>query len=94
MQVLKAATKHFTVATEFTSLKKPKHAVLLHGPPGTGKTILAEALSGVCGAVFYKLSAAKLTNMYHGNDCKLAKILFEEARKNQPAIVFIGFIRA
>ena len=90
MQVLWEAVRYFSSAEEATSLNKPQHAVLLYGPPGTGKSMLAKALPGVCGAVCYKLSTATLTNMYSGNDAKLAKILFEEARQNQPAVIFIG----
>lgn len=67
-----------------------RQGVLLYGPPGNGKTTLVTALAYHCQATCYQVDAATLTDPYHGNDSKLVRILFEEARHHQPAIIFIG----
>lgn len=64
-------------------------AMLLHGPPGCGKTLLAKAAANECNIPFYSLSAADIMDKYVGESEKRIKTLFEKARENQPSIVFI-----
>src|SRR3989440_4639977 len=68
--------------------KVPK-GILLYGPPGTGKTLLAKAVAHESGANFYSASAASFVEMFAGLGAARIRKLFEEARKNAPAIVFI-----
>lgn len=64
-------------------------ALLLHGPPGCGKTMLAMAAAGECDMPVYGLSAADIMDKYVGESEKRIRTLFEAARRNQPSIVFI-----
>ena len=64
-------------------------ALLLHGPPGCGKTMLATAAAAECGMPVYGLSAADIMDKYVGESEKRIRTLFEAARRNQPSIVFI-----
>src|SRR5438309_4525871 len=68
--------------------KTPK-GILLYGPPGTGKTLLAKAVAHESGANFYSASASSFVEMFVGLGAARIRKLFEEARKNAPAIVFI-----
>ena len=68
--------------------------ILLHGPPGTGKTLLAKAVASASGANFYSASAASFVEMFAGLGAARIRKLFEEARKNAPAIVFIDELDA
>ena len=68
--------------------------VLLYGPPGTGKTLLAKAVAHESGATFYFQSASSFVEMYVGLGASRIRTLFETARKNQPAIVFIDELDA
>jgi cell division protease FtsH len=68
--------------------------ILLHGPPGTGKTLLAKAVASASGANFYSASAASFVEMFAGLGAARIRKLFEEARKNSPAIVFIDELDA
>ncbi len=68
--------------------------VLLYGPPGTGKTLLAKAVAHESGANFYFQSASAFIEMYVGLGASRIRKLFETARKNQPAIVFIDELDA
>src|SRR5918996_803386 len=63
--------------------------MLLYGPPGTGKTLLAKAAAHESGAKFYSQSASAFVEMFAGVGASRIRKLFEEARKNAPAIVFI-----
>ena len=73
--------------------KIPK-GVLLYGPPGTGKTLLARAVAGEAGVPFYTLSGSDFVEMYAGVGASRVRDLFEDARKNAPAIIFVDEIDA
>jgi SpoVK/Ycf46/Vps4 family AAA+-type ATPase len=71
---------------------RPPTGVLLHGPPGCGKTMLAKATAREAGARFINLEAAMLTDKWYGETQKLAKAVFTLAKKIQPCIIFIDEI--
>jgi cell division protease FtsH len=73
--------------------KVPK-GLLLYGPPGTGKTLLAKAVAFESGASFYSASASSFVEMFAGLGAARIRKLFNEARKNAPAIVFIDELDA
>ena len=68
--------------------------LLLYGPPGSGKTLLARALAGETGAPFYSVSASSFVEVYVGVGAARVRQLFEEAKKNTPSIVFIDELDA
>ncbi len=68
--------------------------ILLYGPPGTGKTLLAKAVARESGAAFYGQSASAFVEMFAGLGASRIRKLFDTARKNQPAIVFIDELDA
>src|SRR6187397_2085117 len=68
--------------------------ILLYGPPGTGKTLLAKAVASESGAKFYSQSASAFVEMFAGLGAARIRKLFDEARKNAPAIVFIDELDA
>src|SRR5947207_3561582 len=68
--------------------------ILLYGPPGTGKTLLAKAIANEAGASFYMQSASAFIEMFAGLGAARIRKLFEEARRNTPAIVFIDGLGA
>lgn len=71
---------------------KPPTGVLLHGPPGCGKTMLAKATAREACARFINLEVAMLTDKWYGESQKLAKAVFTLAKKIQPCIIFIDEI--
>jgi len=73
--------------------KVPK-GLLLYGPPGTGKTLLAKAVAYESGANFYSASASSFVEMFAGLGAARIRKLFNEARKNAPAIIFIDELDA
>jgi cell division protease FtsH len=79
----------------FTRLgaKVPK-GILLHGPPGTGKTLLAKAVAHESGAQFFSQSASSFVEMFAGLGAARIRRLFREARKAEPAIIFIDELDA
>ena len=68
--------------------------VLLVGPPGTGKTLIAKAVAGEAGVPFLSISGSDFVEMYVGVGASRVRDLFEQAKKNAPAIVFIDEIDA
>ncbi len=73
---------------------KPPKGVLLVGSPGTGKTLLAKAVAGEANAVFFSISASEFVQMFVGVGAARVRDLFNQARENKPAIVFIDELDA
>ena len=82
-----------TDATRVVGAKIPK-GVLLYGQPGTGKTLLARAVAGEAGVPFYSISGSDFVEMFVGVGASRVRDLFEQAKTNAPAIVFIDEIDA
>ncbi len=68
--------------------------VLLYGPPGTGKTLLARATAGEAGVPFYTISGSDFVEMFVGVGASRVRDLFDQAKQNSPAIIFIDEIDA
>ena len=68
--------------------------VLLYGPPGTGKTLLAKAVAGEAGVPFYTISGSDFVEMFVGVGASRVRDLFDQAKQNAPAIIFIDEIDA
>ncbi|WP_275740393.1 MULTISPECIES: proteasome-activating nucleotidase [unclassified Halorhabdus] len=72
----------------------PPSGVLLHGPPGTGKTMLAKAVANQTDATFIKMAGSELVHKFIGEGAKLVRDLFELARQHEPSVLFIDEIDA
>nr|WP_238941874.1 AAA family ATPase [Bacillus sp. REN10] len=73
---------------------KPPKGILFYGPPGTGKTLLAQAIAKELNAHFFSASGSAFTELFVGVGASRVRSLFEQARKQKPAVIFIDEVDA
>src|SRR6056297_2519298 len=95
LEVREAVEEPLINAEQFAEVGiDPPSGVLLHGPPGTGKTMLAKAVANETDATFIKMAGSELVRKFIGEGSRLVRDLFELASEREPAIIFIDEIDA
>ena len=94
-EVREAVEQPLVNADQFNAVGvDPPSGVLLHGPPGTGKTMLAKAVANQTDATFIKMAGSELVQKFIGEGARLVRDLFELASEREPAVIFIDEIDA
>jgi proteasome regulatory subunit len=94
-EVREAVEQPLVNAEQFADVGvEPPSGVLLHGPPGTGKTMLARAVANQTDATFIKMAGSELVQKFIGEGARLVRDLFELASEREPAVIFIDEIDA